>query len=75
MDVLMDAHNPQRFAISKKWGASPPLHNAVKNRNAEIVKALLRRGASRSFRDAKQRTALDLARQLGLVDMIALLES
>ena len=75
VNVLLDVHNPKRFEMSSRWGASPPLHYAVKNGNVEVIRGLLRRGAEKGFRDAKGRTALEVAREEGREEMVGLLSS
>ena len=50
-----------------------PLHRAAEIGNAEIVKKLLFYGAEKNYRNAQNQTALDLAQQLKLPEIIALL--
>jgi|GEM_PF-6768935 len=50
------------------------LHKAVQKRNAELARYAIERGVDRSLKDSNQRTALDLAKEIGAVDIAAIIE-
>lgn len=74
MNELSDAHNLRRFRIMSRSGLGTPLHSAVTSNRIAIAAALLEHGAERGKEDSKGRTALEMARELGLGEMIKLLE-
>jgi ankyrin repeat protein len=51
-----------------------PLHEAASNGHAAIVRLLLAHGADSAFRNSAGKTALDLARERGHHEVVALLE-
>lgn len=51
------------------------LHKAVQGRNAALARYALEHGVDRAITDNNHRTALDLAKELGAVDLAALIEN
>ena len=74
MNELSDAHNPPRFIIRSKSGLGTPLHSAVRYNRIAIAAALLAHGVEKGKVDTKGRTPLVMARELGLGEMVKLLE-
>ncbi|KAK8072922.1 hypothetical protein PG996_006270 [Apiospora saccharicola] len=61
------------YVKSEGWGSA--LHCAVKGGHVEAVKFLLDKGADREYRNQVGVTALELAKKLGLDEIVRLLES
>lgn len=57
-----------------RFGLGTPLHSAVESNRIAIAAALLGHGAERGKEDTKGRTALEMARESGLREMVKLLE-
>lgn len=66
----MESWNHEHFK-----GLGTPLHRAVELRKVDVAQYLLRIRADRNIQDTKGRTALDIARYMGHVALIRLLES
>ena len=74
LDRLDESHNHRRFRMfAGKFEFGTPLHAAVKNNRVAFAGALVGKGARRDVKDVKGRTALELARELGLPRMMELL--
>jgi ankyrin repeat protein len=50
------------------------LHKAVQKHNAALARYALERGVDRNIKDNNQRTALDLAKEIGATEVAALIE-
>ncbi len=50
------------------------LHKAVQKHNGSLARYALERGVDRNIRDNNQRTALDLAKEIGATEVAALIE-
>lgn len=76
LNQLQDVHDSKRFAISSHSGnVSAPLHVAVRHQRMELAGVLLEAGADPDVRDGKGRTVLELAREVGGMEMVELLLS
>lgn len=71
---LEHSHSPRIFARKRWQGLGTPLHSAVEHNRLKIAQALLAFGADPTIKDTKDRTPLDLARELKLPEMIGILE-
>jgi cytohesin len=59
--------------VSAAADKGTPLHRAAGNRHSNIVEILLAKGADTNARDHKGRTALDLAKKVGHMEVVELL--
>jgi len=75
VNALDHSQNPRRFRILQRQGLGTPLHCAVEQGRVAIGAALLAHGADKGVRDTKGRTPLELAKELGRGEMLALLEA
>jgi len=56
-------------------GRTSPLHEAVKNNRAEVVRLLLDHGADQSLTNGEGKTPFDIATGLGLAALAEMLRS
>ncbi len=55
-------------------GLGTPLHKAVEAGMVEVVRHLISKGADTRIKDAKDRTALDCAKEFGFSEIVELLQ-
>lgn len=70
-----DSQYPPLIGVFEVQELGAPLHRAVDEGRVAIAAALLAHGADKAVRDSKGRTPVELAKELGRAEMVALLEA
>ena len=73
LNALQHSDDERRFKTYRAIGLGTALHASVRNDRREMCALLLDLGADKNVRDTKGRTALDLAREMGLWEVGRLL--